>query len=180
MIAFICLLVVSIGTDTTATYAKSKPVTKDFLLNKNKIYTYERVDGIVSIEYMETDKEGYRFWGYVDVPQYYIGLGKEERQNKKGYYFYSSATPNGRPDAVTNKPVKGKKYTNKYGSSYVVTSTNATVKTKYKTFKNCMVIKYGNYYEYYAPHYGLVKSTTKAKKGFTTDWELISVKNKKK
>ncbi|MFE6168759.1 hypothetical protein ACFVP8_12955 [Viridibacillus arvi] len=160
-------------------------------MNKNKIYTYQKNGDKVSIEYTKTDKGGFRFWHIIGEPNY---SGFKERQNKNGYSFYSSSGPYEKPLAVTNNPKKGKKYINKTGyieqyDSYIVLSTDATVKTKYKTFKNCMVLKYvfelnGSpifySYDYYAPNYGLIKSVIKTEKGSAADWELISVKNKKK
>ncbi|MFE6170201.1 hypothetical protein ACFVP8_20325 [Viridibacillus arvi] len=178
LIVCICLLAISFGFDADTSYAKAKPVSKDFLLNKNKIYTYQSVTyGKQTIKYVKADDYedyGIHYWEFVEGPP-----GYAERQNKDGYYFFLSTEWEGH--TVTTKPVKGKKYKNEHGY-YYVTSANATVKTKYKTFKNCMAVgsKNGVYTEYYAPHYGLIKIVDKSRKGSTVQWELISVKNKKK
>ncbi|MFE6168760.1 hypothetical protein ACFVP8_12960 [Viridibacillus arvi] len=150
-------------------------------MNKNKVYTYLDSNGMETIiEYKKTRKYGYRFWHVIGEKS---NVGYEENQDKEGYYLAWGQSREGIP--ITTKPVKGKKYGIPYIYTYVVTSTNATVKTKYKTFKNCMVIKPTNKdymnadYIYYAPHYGLVKITSKTKRGYVTNWELTSVKNKK-
>ncbi|MFE6168758.1 hypothetical protein ACFVP8_12950 [Viridibacillus arvi] len=182
LIAFVCLLASSLGTDVTTTYAKSKPVTKDFLMDKNKTYTFKSA-GYMYNPY-ETlvfeQRDSYRFWRITKLTGDVDG-GYEEKQSKNSYTFHRLGMQKSATTTVTTKPVKGKKYTNKYGS-YVVVSTNATVKTKYKTFKNCMVtrVKEGEnytFYNYYAPHHGLVKAKQKYKNEWFTTVELIKVSN---
>ncbi|MFE6170199.1 hypothetical protein ACFVP8_20315 [Viridibacillus arvi] len=153
-------------------------------MDKNKDYIYDYDGDKLTMEFVQ--RKGYRFWHVANNPDPDEGL--KEVQNKNGYFFDILGGSERAESTVTTKPIKGKKYTNKYGNSYVVVSANATVKTKYKTFKNCMVIRvknskeyyYDYYYYYYAPHHGQIKFKQKKDNKFTTVYELAGVQNKKK
>ncbi|MFE6170200.1 hypothetical protein ACFVP8_20320 [Viridibacillus arvi] len=154
-------------------------------MDKNKVYVFD-----FSLAKLETlvfeQRKGYRFWHFATSP--HPDEGFKEVQNKRGYSLDVLGGREYAVNTVTTNPIKGKKYTNKYGSSYTVVSANAVVKTKYKTFKNCMVVRVKNpkdfYYDYtyyyYAPHHGQIKVAEKKNNKLTTVIELVEVRNKKK
>lgn len=142
-----------------ATDISAKTTKQNFMKDPKKVYTYQYTKGyqqsIKAHSTSTTKKQRHTVWLYLNQENTH---GLNEQQTSK----YYSISYSGSEIRISRTPKVGNKiYSLYYGTDKVyegkVISTRATVKTKYKTFKNCVVVKTKNEKIYYADHYGIVK-----------------------
>lgn len=145
---------ISFTTDISA-----KTTKRNFMKNHKKVYTYQSAKGFKqSIKAHSTSsnkKQRQTVWLYLNQENTH---GLNEQQTSK----YYSISYSGEEIRITRTPKVGTKiYSLYYGKDKLyegkVISTRAKVKTKYKTFKNCVVVKTKTEKNYYADGYGIVK-----------------------
>lgn len=137
-----------------------------YLMNKTKVYTYERNDGMIYTVRYKGKYQGWDEW----IDESGTSIVKED---SKGLYF---GWPDSEYHTDLSYPLKVGKEWLDWDVKYKITSINGTLTTPAGTFKNVVTTKSGNgYTKYYAPNVGFIKATINGK----TYSELTALANKK-
>lgn len=161
-----------------STQAKKK--NPSFVMDKSQKYTYNyysyskgKKKKILSYTMSYTKKNKDNYTGWINKKEYSYF---QDRETKKYYYLNTGRTAE---FAIPRKAkLKQKVYVvDANYKMYIgkVTNTKATVKTKAKTFKNCIEITDGKGRTYFAPGNGKVKTSYNGK----TTMEVSKIAKKK-
>lgn len=192
------VLLIAVPMDSNAKTTKSK-----FAMDKSKEYTYVGKYQVGSPITKKTkpytlvsSKNDSLMWVPKNKPNS-IGWSERLPERGLGYSTWNCECSNGYEYTLPPKPKKGFKMRasipgeTKKELIYTILSTNATVKTKARTFKNVLIIKHprvkikikGKWHRtggdkvYFAPHNGIVKAVNYKNQ---TTFEVVKIKKVKK
>lgn len=135
---------------------------------KFKLYGDEK--GNFKPKYYNTYKKDLsvkQFWLFSTT---YSTLSTNEFDTSKG--LYSGQAEDGIYALTVKYPVKNNSTWVADGRKYKILSNNSKVKTPAGTFNNVVKVHVGNSISYYAPNKGLIKSQTKFKNKYSTNFAL--------
>lgn len=149
------------GVFLSSTDVIAKDSKRSFIKNPKKIYTYQYesgfIDSIKAREVYKDKKSSSQYW-YSTVQMESEGVTEQQTTTYYNLRYTSTTLKIPRTLKVGTKIYAYSVYENNK-KIYVgkITGTRATVKTKYKTFKNCITFSHDGTKSYLANNYGIVK-----------------------